>query len=162
MQDPTTAESEADYRWLRQHGYPTREESLRLAALSEAALRDEVGKGSLTAMTELGSRMVNRGDWKGLSLFSGAASRGSLYAYYAESKAMQIRAAPLGGIVESGAFLRVAYMLGDYKAARAVQRDVIEKYNATRPSESVMIDERAASLYKTYAKGRQPVPRPRE
>ena len=162
LQDPTTAESEADYRWLRQHGYPTREESQRLAALSEAALQDEIRKGSLTAMTELGTRMVNRGDWNGLSLFLRAADRGSIYAYYAKSKAMQIRTAPMGGIVESGAYLRVAYMLGDYKAAQALRWDVIEKYNATHPSESAMIDDRAASLYETYARSRQPVPRPRD
>lgn len=157
--DPNIPNNERELRWMQQHGYPTQEELDRLARLSEAELEEEAKRGSLSAMTELGSRMVERGDNKGLSWYLQAANRGSIYAYYAESRA-QMKRSVGGGLVESGAFLRVAYMLGDYKAATALYR--FSQKEGLDLVELNAIDRRAASLYLTYAKSRQPTPRPLE
>ena len=59
-------------------------------------------------------------------------------------------------IVEAGAYLRVAYILGDAKAATELQR----RLPGLTPGEQAMIDERAASLYQTMAGARAPAPRP--
>jgi hypothetical protein len=157
--DPTIPNNERELRWMQQHGYPTKEELDRLVRLSEVELGEEAKRGSLTAMTELGSRMVERNDPNGMKWFLQARNRGSIYSYYAESKTEMNQA--LGhGLVESGAFLRVAYMLGDYKASTALYQFVErEKLNI---AELDRIDRRAAELYLTYAKSRQPAPRPME
>lgn len=157
--DPTIPNSENELRWMQQHGYPTREEIDRLAKLSEVELAEEVKRGNLTAMSELGTRMVDRGDNNGLSLYLQAANSGSIYSYYAESNA-QMKRSVGGGLVEAGAYLRLAYMLGDYKAATTLYRFVESQKLSI--IEMNAIDRRAASLYITYAKNRQPTPRPFE
>lgn len=159
VNDPHSPNNERELRWMQQHGYPTKDELERLARLSEVELEEEAKRGSLTAMTELGGRMVERNDPKGSLWFMRAADRGSIYAYYAESKTEMNRT--LGhGLVESGAFLRVAYMLGDHKAATELYR--FKEKEKLGIGEMVAIDRRAASLYLTYAKKRQPSPRPLE
>lgn len=154
----TTASSEKDYQWMLTHGYPTQEESDRLAKLSEAELEAEATNGSLTAMTALGARMIERGDKKGLSWYLRAADRGSIYAYHANSKAAMSITGFGSGLVESAAYLRVAYMLGDYKAVDALYQFAEAK--GLGIVEFRAIDLRAASLYQTYAKNRRPAPRP--
>jgi TPR repeat protein len=144
---------------MKQHGYPTKDEQDRLARLSETELELEAKQGKLTAMTELGSRMIDRNDADGTKWLRMARDRGSIYAYYEVSKREMNRT--LGhGLVESGAFLRVAYLLGDYKAATALYQFASKE--GLSIGELELIDRRAASLYITYAKNRQPVPRPFE
>jgi hypothetical protein len=60
--------------------------------------------------------------------------------------------------VEAGAFLRLAYLLGDRKAAYALH-SLMEQYGAGH-IESIKIDRRASGLYESYAHRRQPSPRP--
>jgi hypothetical protein len=144
---------------MRRHGYPTGEEASRLKSLSEAQLENEVADGSLTAMTELAGRKIERSDWSGLQLLTQASDRGSVYSNYVRSSAMLKKGAPMAGLIESGAYLRLAYILGDYKAAGALQNDFSRELSST-PREMSRIDERAASLYRTYAKNKAPVPRP--
>jgi hypothetical protein len=157
IDDPLSASSEAELRWMRQHSYPTKAEAERLAGLSEAGLEAEARRGVLTAMTELGSRQLDRGDSNGLNWLREAKNRGSLYAYYGRSRAELSR--PSGhGFVEAGAFLRVAYMLGDRKAATALHQ-LVEEHRLGM-IELDAIDRRASSLHQTYAGGRAPVPRP--
>ncbi|MEQ1514557.1 MAG: hypothetical protein ABL934_18020 [Lysobacteraceae bacterium] len=157
--DPNIPNNEQELRWMQQHGYPTKDELDRLARLSETELEEEAKGGGLTAMTELGTRMVERNDPNGLRWILQARDRGSIYAYYAQSKKEMNRT--LGnGLVESGAFLRVAYMLGDYKAATALYR--FTQKERLGLVELNAIDRRAASLYQTYARNRQPTPRPLE
>lgn len=157
--DPNIPNNEQELRWMQLHGYPTKDELDRFAAMSETALEEEAKGGSLTAMAELGSRIVERNDPNGLRWILQARDRGSIYAYYAQSKKEMNRT--LGnGLVESGAFLRVAYMLGDYKASTALYQ-LVEK-ERLGIAELDRIDRRAAELYLTYTKNRQPTPRPME
>ena len=107
-------------------------------------------------MVVLGARLVRQrrlGD--GLDLMRHAAEAGSIYAYYELSNA-QMHNPRLGGLVESAAFLRVAYLLGDVKAAGVMHR----RFKMLGPVERVLVDERAASLYRTFAKNRPPTQRP--
>lgn len=157
--DPLIANSEAELYWMRRHGFPTKQEAQRLQRLSEADLQVEARHGNLTAMTALGERMIDRGDSNGMSWFLRAKNRGSLYAYYMQSKA-EMNPSMGHGFVESGAFLRVAHLLGDSKAEREVHR-FIEK-NRLSHIELYAIDRRASELYASYAKNRQPSPRPRD
>lgn len=157
--DPLIPNNANELRWMQQYGYPTKDELDRMARLSDVELEMEAKQGKLTAMTELGSRLVDRNDVNGEKWVYLAQQRGSIYAYYIDAKTEMNRT--LGhGLVESGAHLRLAYLLGDYKAATALYQfaskeglDIVE-LNA--------IDRRAASLYITYAKNRQPTPRPFE
>jgi hypothetical protein len=155
--DPLAPNSEAELRWMQQHGYPTKEVVERLSRLSDTELEAEAKRGALTAMTELGSRMLEKGDHNGAVWFIRAADRGSIYAYYAQSK-YEMRKASGRGLVESGAYLRVAYILGDHKASYALY-EFMRTQNLSM-MELDAIDRRAASLYQTYARNRQPAPRP--
>lgn len=157
--DPFSANSEEDLVWMRLHGYPTGDEASRLKSLSDAQLENEISGGSLTAMTELASRKIERSDWSGLQLLTQASDQGSIYSNYVRSSAMLKKGAPMGGLTESGAYLRLAYILGDYKAADALQNNFSRELSLT-PREMSRIDERAASLYRTYAKSKVPVSRP--
>ncbi|UNK48475.1 hypothetical protein MNR01_11980 [Lysobacter sp. S4-A87] len=58
--------------------------------------------------------------------------------------------------IEAAAFLRVAYILGDGKAAGQILKD-FPKYG---PVDYTIIDRRASSLYRTFAKERRPSVRP--
>ena len=157
--DPLVPNNANELRWMQQYGYPTKDELDRMAQLSDDELEMEAKQGKLTAMTELGSRLVDRNDVNGEKWVYLAQQHGSVYAYYIDAKTEMNHT--LGhGLVESGAHLRLAYLLGDYKAATALYQfaskeelDIVE-LNA--------IDRRAASLYITYAKNRQPTPRPFE
>lgn len=157
--DPTVPNNPNELRWMQQHGYPTRDEQDRLMRLSETELELEAKQGKLTAMTELGSRMIDRNDPNGSLWLLRATEHGSIYAYYAISKKEMNRT--LGhGLIESGAFLRVAYLLGDYKAGTALYQFASKE--GLSIGEFNMIDRRAASLYITFANNRQPAPRPFE
>lgn len=156
--DPFIPVSQEELVWMRTHGYPTQEESERLARLSEVELEAEAKRGVLTAMTELGKRMIARGDRNGLSWYLKAKDHGSIYAYYLRSEVEMDRSTGRG-FVEAGAFLRVAYILGDHKAGAVLLR-FFEK-NRLGMFEMEAIDRRAGELYQTYAQNRQPTPRPR-
>ena len=158
MDDPFIPVSHEELTWMRAHGYPTLEESERLARLSEAELTAEARRGVLTAMTELGKRMIARGDRNGLTWYLRASEQGSIYAYYLRSDVEMDRASGRG-FIEAGAFLRVAYILGDHKAGTTLLR-FFEK-NRLGMIEMNAIDRRANELYQTYAENRQPTPRPR-
>ena len=157
--DPLMPNNANELRWMQQYGYPTKDEQERMARLSDIELEMEAKQGKLTAMTELGSRMIDRNDVRGTRWVLMAKDRGSIYAYYVEAKTEMNHT--LGhGLVESGAFLRVAYLLGDYKAGTALYQFASKE--GLSIGELDMIDRRAASLYITYAKNRQPTPRPFE
>ena len=142
--------------WLQANGYPSSAELARLQQLSDSQLKAAADAGSVTALAVYGQRLALGSDTaKGLDALSLAADRGSIYAYYGLSKVYAERQG-LRNIVESGAYLRVAYTLGDNKAGSALQAT----FPTLNPAENAAIDRRAASLYKTYAKGRAPRPRP--
>lgn len=143
-------------RWLKSHGYPTQEELPKLKQASDQQLKILADSGYLPALVVYGERLAVRGDMRtGVAALASASEQGSIYAYYglANVYAQNPKAANRS---ESGAFLRVAYMLGDRKAAEELQRVVPDVH----PVEQVAIDRRAAELYKTFAKQRVPSSRP--
>jgi hypothetical protein len=156
LDSPLVASTPRELAWLRANGYPSLRELRQLRAASSDALAADVARGSRTAMVILGARLVGQrrlGD--GLELMRHAADAGSIYAYYELSSA-QMHSRWLGGLIESAAYLRVAYLLGDVKAAGVMHR----RFSMLDPMERALVDERAASLYRTYAKSRRPNPRP--
>ena len=149
--------SEADLLWMRKYGYPTPEDIENYSRMTDAELEALAKKGTLSAMTAYGSRLVERNDPNGRNWIFEAKNRGSIYSYYGASNAEMNR--NFGeGFIEAGAYLRVAYILGDHRAASEIYR-FIEK-NKLSIVEMQAIDLRAGELYQTYAKNRQPVPRP--
>lgn len=147
-------QEEAD--WLLQNGYPSSELLKRFQAMSDDRLRNEADNGSLPAMVVYGERLAMNGDtYGGLLYIYNATQKGSIYGYYAMSSVYQ-HTPGLTSIVESGAYLRVAYILGDTKASEELQR----RFPGLQQMEQAAIDRRASSLYQTFAQTRQPVPRP--
>jgi len=156
--DPLVPNNANELRWMQQHGYPTKEEQERLGRLSDSELGMQVRQGKLIAMTELGSRMIGKGDKKGLSLYTAAANRGSIYAYYLNADAAMKTTGFGSGPIESGAFLRLAILLGGHKAIDVFYRFAEDRH--LQMAELRAIDQRAAWLYQIYTKNRQPTPRP--
>jgi hypothetical protein len=149
------AKTPEEAQWLLQNGYPSSELLNQLEAMSDGQLKREADKGSLAAMVNYGQRMASKGDTDaGLVYIFDATQRGSIYGYYAMSS---VYGTPgLGGIVESGAFLRVAHILGDSKASDELQR----RFPGLQQIEQAAIDRRASQLYQSFAHSRQPTPRP--
>lgn len=145
---------EAD--WLIQKGYPSAEDLKAFAALSDEQLKKIADGGSLAAMVRYGERAAAKGDTKtGIGYIHDAIERGSLYGYYGMSSVYQ-HTPGLKNIVDAGAYLRVAYILGDAKAASELQR----RFPGLTQVEQAAIDRRASSLYQTFAHSQQPSPRP--
>jgi len=139
-----------------QNGYPSPDQLERFKAMSDDQLKKEADSGSLVAMVNYGERLVSNGDSKGgLVYIFDATQRGSIYGYYAMSSVYQ-HTPGLTSIVESGAYLRVAYILGDSKASEELQR----RFPGLQQIEQAAIDRRASSLYQTFAHTKQPTPRP--
>lgn len=153
---PLAASSEAEAQWLQTHGYPSESELKALQALGDAQLADRVKQGSLPAMALYGERLALAGDSQtGLTLLMDAANRGSIYSYYGLSRVYS-QAPTLKDNLQAAAFLRVAYILGDSKAAQQMLKD-FPKYG---PADYSVVDRRASELYKTFARERRPVVRP--
>lgn len=154
--DALVARSPQEAAWLLDHGYPSSVLLARYAQLSRTELNAMADAGSLAAMVVYGVRAAADGDTReGIEYVVAATQRGSIYGYYGLSAIFQ-NSPELMNIVEAGAYLRVAYILGDAKAATELQR----RLPGLTPGEQAMIDERAASLYQTMAGARAPAPRP--
>lgn len=150
------ASSSEEAAWLQANGYPSSAELARLQKLSDSQLKTAADAGSVTALAVYGERLALGNDTKnGLDALRKATERGSIYAYYGLSNVYAERKG-LKNIVDSGAYLRVAYMLGDSKAGTAL----LGKTPPIHPVEMAAIDRTAASLYQTYANNRPPRPRP--
>lgn len=145
---------EAD--WLRTNGYPSPEQVKEFNSLSDDQLKRQADAGNLAAMVAYGERRAAAGDAKtGIQYVHDSIRRGSIYGYYGMSEIHQ-NTAGLKNIVDSAAYLRVAYLLGDAKAWVEMQR----RFPDLSKVEQVTIDERAMSLYRSFAEGAQPRPRP--
>jgi len=145
---------EAD--WLRANGYPSSEQLKHFKGLSDDQLRREADAGDVAAMVSFGERMAAAGDTKtGIQYVHDAIRSGSIYGYYGMSSIFQ-NTPGLEDMIDSAAYLRVAYILGDTKASVEMHR----RYPDLGRIEQVHIDERAMSLYRTMAKSGQPSPRP--
>ncbi|WP_243391151.1 hypothetical protein [Xanthomonas prunicola] len=156
ISSPLVANSQAEAQWLLAHGYPSHAERARLDRMDLAQLKAESQAGNSVATVLHGTRTAVSGRFHpGLAILSKAAAAGNLYAYYGLSEVYASDTAHKN-LVDSAAYLRLAYLLGDGKAAAAIAAKGLSSI------ENVVADERAAALYQTFAKNRQPSPRPFE
>ncbi|TAA26791.1 sel1 repeat family protein [Pseudoxanthomonas winnipegensis] len=149
-----SAKSAEEANWLISHGYPSLNEKRRLESLSVDQLKKEASDGSMAAQVEYAARLALQGNLdRGVALLRKSAQSGNLYSYYALSDVYD-RSKENRDVVGSAAYLRLAYILGDYKAA-----DVIAERNLSAV-ELAAADRRAFSLYETFSGLRRPSPRP--
>ncbi|WP_456359875.1 hypothetical protein [Xanthomonas translucens] len=154
---PLVANSEAEAQWLLSNGYPTEAELARLDRMGLEQLKAESQAGNKAATVIYGKKTAIDGGrfQEGLGILRGAASSGSLYAYYGLSE-IYAGDTKNKNMIDSAAYLRLAYLLGDGKASADIALRGLSSV------ESVAADERAASLYKTFSKYQRPSPRPIE
>ncbi|USJ02381.1 hypothetical protein MUG10_09965 [Xanthomonas prunicola] len=149
ISSPLVANSQAQAQWLLAHGYPSHAERARLDRMDLAQLKAESQAGNNAATVLYGTRTAVSGRFHpGLAILSKAAAAGNLYAYYGLSEVYASDTAHKN-LVDSAAYLRLAYLLGDGKAASAIAAKGLSSI------ENVVADERAAALYQTFAKNRQ-------
>lgn len=152
---PFDARSAAEAAWLIKHGYPTKLEKFHLETISRDALDSEVASGNRAAAVELGRRIALEGNvLDGKIMLREQAQSGNLYAYYGLAE-VSARADP-PSLVDSAAYRRIAYMLGDDQAAAEIARMHLTS------AELVAADQRASRMYSGYAGEQLRDPRPRE
>ncbi|OOW86812.1 hypothetical protein Xvtw_09600 [Xanthomonas campestris pv. vitiswoodrowii] len=153
---PLLASSQAEAHWLIAHGYPSPAEHARLSKLDLAQLQAESQAGNPAAAVFYGSKTALSGRFQsGVAILRKAAATGSIYAYYGLSEAYN-GDTPQKNLVESVAYLRLAYLLGDRKASAAIAE------RGLSTTENIAADERAAVLYQIFANSPRPSPRPFE
>lgn len=152
---PFEARSPREAAWLIKHGYPSAVEKSRLESLSLDALRQEADLGSLPGAVEYGRRLaLEENALDGKIVLRQQAQSGNMFAYYGLANVSANGSQP--SLVDTAAYLRMAYMLGDDRAALE-----IAKMRLTS-AELVAADKRASHLFAGYA-GEQPRdPRPQE
>ncbi|WP_185824729.1 hypothetical protein [Xanthomonas sp. SI] len=155
IRGPLVANSEAEAQWLLTHGYPTEAELARLETMGLAQLRAEAQAGNKPATVIYGKKTaIEAGRFQeGVDILRDAATSGNLYAYYGLSDVYGAETKEKN-LVDSAAYLRLAYLLGDGKASAGMALQGLSGV------ERVAADERAASLYQTFARSRTPSPRP--
>ncbi len=153
--DPLTATSEAESRWLVRHGYPTRKEEARLKALSMEQLYAEAKAGSPSANVVYGYRIAlqPRRFHEGVMHMREVALKGNLYAYYGISEAYW-DSSENRNIVDSAAYLHVAYLLGDRRAERQTKEPRYHRFELSSAR------KRGEGLLETFAGDVKPSPRP--
>lgn len=150
-----TAETIQEGKWLLSHGYPSRRQLQEWGGLSTDQLKRVANSGSLAGMAVYGERLAAQGQfWTGMGALKNAADRGSIYAYYAISRAYAGNS-PKRNRIDAAAYIRVAYILGDSKASEYMYRNF-----KLSPVEANVVDRRAAGLYATFAENARPSPRP--
>lgn len=149
------ARSPNEAAWLFNHGYPSTQEKAHLEQLSREDLKREADSGNRAAAVELGRRVaLEENVLDGKILLRKQAQAGNLYAYYGLAD-VSAKADP-PSLVDTAAYLRMAYMLGDDRAAQEIAR-----MNLTS-AELVAADKRASHLYAGYAGEQLRDPRPQE
>nr|WP_115047259.1 hypothetical protein [Xanthomonas arboricola] len=153
---PLVADSEAEAQWLLTHGYPTERERARLDTLHLDQLSAASQAGNQAATVVYGVRTAAAGRFStGIGILRRAALAGNLYAYYGLSE-VYASDTQHKNLVDSLAYLRLAYLVGDGKASRAIAAKGLSGV------ENAVADERAAALYKTFSNYQRPSPRPLE
>ncbi|CEE61080.1 conserved hypothetical protein [Xanthomonas citri pv. citri] len=119
-------------------------------------MQAESQAGNPAATVLYGSRTARSSRFEsGVAILRKAAATGNIYAYYGLSEVYN-GDTPQKNLVESAAYLRLAYLLGDRKASVAIARRGLSDV------ENIAADERAAVLYQIFANSPRPSPRPFE
>lgn len=154
---PLQARSEAEAAWLIQHGYPSEQENAKLHAESLGKLKELAAGGNRPAAVVYAEKLALEGGQfnEGFSLLHEQASSGNLFAYYGLSEVLY-KDPTKGSLVDSAAYLKVAYLLGDTRASELLERPNFGV------AELLAADKRAAGLLQTFAGGVERSPRPLE
>lgn len=148
------AKDEKEAVWLMDNGYPSKREYADFSQMPIQQLKRVAEAGSKPAAAIYGRRVALDGNvQEGLDVLLRTAQSGSIYAYYEMSDVYQKSPAVLN-IVDSAAYLRVAYLLGDSEAAS------LYGSRSLSAVESSVADERAMELYRSMAGQRVASPRP--
>lgn len=151
--------SPEETKWLSQHGYPTEEQINAADALSTSALRDLAASGSLAYGALLGRRLLEEDAYvPGIGRLIDTARAGGIYALHVASDTYANVNGPQPDMVESLAYLRLAYLMGDRKAGN-VSALRAEQFGVG-PVELRMADERAAHLRQQMFPNMYVPPRP--
>lgn len=152
---PLEAKSEREAEWLAKHRYPTVQEESYLRSAPLDLIQQESQMGNPAAAVELGRRTALNGQFgEGLTLLRNQALSGNLYSYYSLSEIS--KTVPVKSAIEPAAYLRLAYLLGDVKAADVISRMELSSV------ELAAADARAMHLYNGFAGGQVSDPRPQE
>lgn len=153
---PLQARTIEEAKWLERNGYPTLDQANLYYSSPDSIIVEDALQGSLAASAVLGKRKaMNGSEGDGLLLLKETFDKGGLYSLY-ETSYVYSQHPQLRNVVESAAYLKLAYLLGD-----SVALDLIShRFPKLTPVESKLIDERASDLLDSYAKGQRRRPRP--
>ncbi|WP_414608047.1 hypothetical protein [Stenotrophomonas sp. FR010] len=150
---PLQAKSQEEAEWLIRHKYPSQIELERLRSESIDVLQQKASAGDPTASAVLGKRIaMEKNFMDGQVLLRNQVLSGNFYALYAISESYRESKVP--NAVDGAAYLRLAYILGDHKAAIEIAKMRLSS------AELAAADSRASLLYKGFAGDQVPDPRP--
>ena len=150
---PLQAKSQEEAEWLIRHKYPSQIELERLRSESMDVLQQKASAGDPTASAVLGKRIaMEKNFMDGQVLLRNQVLSGNFYALYAISESYRESKVP--NAVDGAAYLRLAYILGDHKAAIEIAKMRLSS------AELAAADSRASLLYKGFAGDQVPDPRP--
>lgn len=144
--DPLVAASNEEAEWLSENGYPSIQTLKKYETITLEELRGKQNKSQIDTLM-LSEKMAEKNERNnGKALAHSVAMQGNLYALYVLS---EIHAMPGPGFdrIESGAYLRLAYLMGDSKAADFYH----EIYGSLSAPEHLLIDRRASRLMQTMS-----------
>ncbi|WP_312315985.1 hypothetical protein [Stenotrophomonas sp.] len=155
--DPLAARSKSEAAWMVAHGYPDKQhkQSLDAMTLDQLQVLASSGDRSASVIYAQKTALFPQGFYDGVGMLRDEALSGNLYAYYGLSEVYR-GSNQHKNLVDSAAYLRLAYLLGDWRATYAIGTLGLS------PIELAAADERAASLLQTFAEGSAPSPRPLE
>lgn len=146
VNDLLVAASNEEADWLYENGYPSIQEIQEYKDITLEELRAKENK-SQTDTLMLSEKMAEKNERNnGKALAHSVAMQGNLYALYVLS---EIHAMPGQGYdrTESGAYLKLAYLMGDNKAVDLYY----EIYGSLSAPEHLLIDRRASRLMQTMS-----------
>jgi len=150
---PLQAKSQEEAEWLIRHKYPSQAELEHLQSESLDVLQQKASAGDTTASTVLGKRIaLEKNFMDGQVMLRNQVLSGNFYALYAISESYRESRVP--NAVDGAAYLRLAYIMGDQKAAIEIARMRLSS------AELAAADSRASLLYKGFAGDQVPDPRP--
>ncbi|OHY60147.1 hypothetical protein BB780_22395 [Stenotrophomonas maltophilia] len=150
---PLQAKSQEEAQWLIRHKYPSQAELERLRSASLDVLQQKASAGDSTAAAVLGKRIaLEKNFMDGQVMLRNQVLSGNFYALYAISESYRESKVP--NVVDGAAYLRLAYIMGDHKAAIEIAKMRLSS------AELAVADSRASLLYKGFAGDQVPDPRP--
>jgi hypothetical protein len=154
--NPHVAATPEEALWMVEHGYPTVKQIEDIRTRSTADYQEEYERtGSKVAQSLYGISLAMNGDARmAIGLLSDGAAHGNIYAFYVLSEIYR-RTEELANLTTSAAYLRAAYLAGDYRAADRYAY----QFGILSPPENLVADKEAFQLFKTFGRGRNS-PRP--